>query len=250
MENKTIENCMVTADYHTHTIHSHGKGDIIDNALAAKEKGLKEIAICDHSFGHLLYGLKREEIPLMREKIETCQKETGVKILLGVEANFTSLDGDIDITEEDLKNLDILLVGHHRFVKSKIKDKLKLFLPNLFGVKSKKQIERNTQVLLRAMDKYNINILTHINHHMQVDIEQVAKKAYQTNTLIEINNSKICFSKEEVEILLRENVKFVLSSDAHCADDVGEMTNALEFVRQYNIPLDRIVNLSCQDLEK
>ena len=45
-------------------------------------------------------------------------------------------------------------------------------------------------------------------------------------------------------------LKFVLSSDAHCADDVGEMTNALEFVRQYNIPLDRIVNLSCQDLEK
>ena len=35
---------LLTGDYHTHTIYSHGSGTVLDNALAAKEKGLKEIA--------------------------------------------------------------------------------------------------------------------------------------------------------------------------------------------------------------
>ena len=33
---------ILTSDYHTHTVFSHGKGNIIDNALVAKEKGLKD----------------------------------------------------------------------------------------------------------------------------------------------------------------------------------------------------------------
>ena len=40
----------LNADYHTHTVFSHGKGDVIDNARAAAEKGLKELGIADHGF--------------------------------------------------------------------------------------------------------------------------------------------------------------------------------------------------------
>ena len=32
---------IIYGDYHTHTTYSHGKGSIIDNAIAAKNKGLK-----------------------------------------------------------------------------------------------------------------------------------------------------------------------------------------------------------------
>ena len=31
---------ILSADYHTHTVFSHCKGKIIDNAIVAKEKGL------------------------------------------------------------------------------------------------------------------------------------------------------------------------------------------------------------------
>ena len=41
---------ILTADYHTHTVFSHGKGQIIDNANVAKLKGLKEVGISDHGF--------------------------------------------------------------------------------------------------------------------------------------------------------------------------------------------------------
>ena len=35
----------INYDLHTHTIYSHGKGTIEENAQAAKEKGLEGIAI-------------------------------------------------------------------------------------------------------------------------------------------------------------------------------------------------------------
>ena len=58
----------ILGDYHTHTIYSHGKGDIIDNAKAAEQLKIKTIAITDHGFGHKLYGVKKsllKEISLM-----------------------------------------------------------------------------------------------------------------------------------------------------------------------------------------
>ena len=36
---------LLTGDYHTHTIYSHGKGTVMENALRAKEIGLKEFLL-------------------------------------------------------------------------------------------------------------------------------------------------------------------------------------------------------------
>ena len=60
----------LVADYHTHTLYSHGKGTIIDNVLAAREKGLKAIAITDHGFNHLTFGVKKRKLKKMRQEID------------------------------------------------------------------------------------------------------------------------------------------------------------------------------------
>ena len=60
---------LLTGDYHTHTIYSHGggirhgKGTVLQNVQKAKELGLKEIAITDHGFEQMAWGLKRKEFP-------------------------------------------------------------------------------------------------------------------------------------------------------------------------------------------
>ena len=38
----------IIADYHTHTVYSHGKGSIEDNVKVAIEKNIEKIGISDH----------------------------------------------------------------------------------------------------------------------------------------------------------------------------------------------------------
>ncbi|MFR6641738.1 MAG: PHP domain-containing protein [Christensenellales bacterium] len=53
-------------DYHTHTYYSHGKGTIEDNVRAAAEKGLKQIAITDHGFRHMMYNVRHMDLKKCR----------------------------------------------------------------------------------------------------------------------------------------------------------------------------------------
>ena len=76
-------------DLHTHTIYSHGTGSIEDNVKAAIAKGMSHIAISDHGPGHRFYGIKREDVPKMREEIEALnRKYPQIQIRLSVEANI------------------------------------------------------------------------------------------------------------------------------------------------------------------
>jgi putative hydrolase len=91
------------ADYHTHTVYSHGKGTIRENVEEAMRKGLKEIVISDHGPGHFTYGVKIKNIKKMREEIEELKKEyNNIDIKLGVEANLISCDGDLDVKNDYL----------------------------------------------------------------------------------------------------------------------------------------------------
>ena len=234
---------VIFGDYHTHTIYSHGKGDILDNAKVAKAKHLKEIAITDHGFNHKLFGVKRDNLCVMREKIIKAEKETGVKSLLGVEANFVSLDGTIDVTKEDREKLDIVLVGFHRFVKCPFSQIFKLFLPNMLGIKTKKQIQRNTNMVINAVNKNKIDVLTHLNYGFKVDIKKLAPILSKTNTAVEINGRKNCLSTEELLILANNNVKMILNSDAHTPEKVGEVNIGQNLVEKLNLPHNLIVNL-------
>ena len=102
---------ILTSDYHTHTPYSHGKNTVLENATVAKSKGLKEIAITDHGFNHILFGLKRKKLSCLREEITEAEKLTGVKVLMGMESNVISADGHTDMKPEHLKYFDIYLCG-------------------------------------------------------------------------------------------------------------------------------------------
>ena len=44
----------IIADYHTHTVYSHGKGTIEENVKVAISKEIKTIGISDHGYKHML----------------------------------------------------------------------------------------------------------------------------------------------------------------------------------------------------
>ena len=231
-------------DYHTHTPYSHGKGTILDNAMVAKNKGLKEIAITDHGFSHKLYGVKRDQIQNIIMDIDKAKSATGVNILFGIEENLISLDGNIGITKNDLDFLNIVNVGYHKMAKAETKkDFFGLFLPNNLKWYTKRQIQKNTICVLKAIDTQPINIITHLGVGMPVNVEEVARLAKQKGVFIELNGKRISFTPADMEALLKYDTDFILNSDAHIPEKVGDVRNGMKYVLKYHIPEKNIVNL-------
>lgn len=238
----------IFADYHTHTVHSHGKGTIRDNVEAARKRGLREICITDHGPGHKFYGVKSDELGEMRAEVDSLQKEySDIKILLGVEANLISLDGDIDVMEEDFHYLDMLLVGFHNgaFPRS-MNDCCKLYLRNytakIIPNLREKCRQDNTDAMILAMEKYKIDIITHPGAKIDMDIKRLAKAAASSGTALEINSSHGFLDTDSARTANEQGAKFVLSSDAHTPENVGNVDNAIKVAIDAEIPVSNIIN--------
>lgn len=235
---------IIYGDYHTHTTYSHGKGSILDNAMVAKSKGLKEIAITDHGFTHGLYGINRKDVDNIIADIEKAKTATGVNVLFGIEENFISLDGKTGILKRDLDFLNIVNVGYHKIVKTEgIRDHFGLLLPNNLKWHTKRQIEKNTLCVLKAIETQPINIITHLGYGMPVNVEEIAKVAKQKNVLIELNGKRINFTPADIDALMKHDTMFILNSDAHKPEKVGDVRNGMGYVLKYGIPEKNVANL-------
>ena len=118
-------------DYHTHTHYSDGVSKVWENIKQAMEKGLKELAFTDHGFNSPSYGaLTREKFDAQKKEIQAAREKCGdkLKIYQGVEADIIGLDGEIDLLDEELGEMEILVMGYHSFAKAKsVKDWFKIF---------------------------------------------------------------------------------------------------------------------------
>lgn len=243
-------------DYHTHTIYSkkqyipmyHAKGTIEENIIQAKKMGLKEIAISDHGFNHVFFGCSRKNLKKTKSEIERLSQKHNIKVYFGVESNFISRNGQIDIKESDMKYLDIVLCGYHKTARVKtLKDFFTITLANSFAKyfgSSKKLIQRNTQMVLNAIENNKIDVLTHLNSKMKCDVEKIAKKAGEKGTLIELNEKHCDFTKEEMDKMLKTTVNFIVNSDAHRPEKIGVFNKVEKIINDYSIPKERIVNLN------
>lgn len=238
----------IWGDYHTHTKYTHGKGSVEQNVKAAIDKGLKQVAITEHSFSHMAYGISRADYNLLRIDVEKMRRVYGDKIdvLVGLESNIISLDGTIDLPVEERDIVDILVVGFHKSFKCKIKDFFTFLLPNaVFRNKSQKQVEKNTQAYIKALNTYDIDILAHLGSNgCKVDPVAIAKVAKERGTYIELNGKRIDFTDEQIRGMIATGVKFVIDSDAHKPEDVGVNNHAYQIVDKFNIPAAQVVNLN------
>ena len=236
-------------DYHTHTIFSHGKGSIRDNVEAARAKGLKQIAICDHGPGHRLYGVDKEALFQMRNIIDELKGQyDDIDILLGVEANVMDYDGGIDVDDDILGIIDILLLGFHYGIIPRDWDSmLKFFILNplskILPPIRKDMIGWNTGAIIKAMDRYPIDLITHPGSKARLDIERLARAACARGVALEINSSHSQLSIENIKIALEEEVEFYINSDAHHPSEVGEVDIGIARALEAGVPIERIVNV-------
>lgn len=242
---------MINFDFHTHTKYSHGKGTVLDNAISAAQKGVIGIGITDHGFSHPAFGMRRRKLADMRNDCDNAQKQTGVKVLLGIESNILGLSGKTDVKEKDYEKLDLFLAGVHRFVTyDKIKDYFRLFGGNFINATLKTKpsqslIKYTTACYINAIKNNPIDILTHLNFLCFADSLEVAKCLADYGTYLEINTKKVHLSDEEWQnIVDKTSVNFVVDSDAHSPDRIGDTAIYEELIQRVNIPESRIHNIN------
>lgn len=234
----------ILGDYHMHTTYTHGTCSIEDCVRQAENLGLKEIAITEHcykGFNHI----KRGDLDKIKKEIVALRKKYSVKILMGIEANLMSREGDIDISDEELEGLDVVVLGYHMASKYSLREWFKFGLPNLLRKKpTKKQIETNTNAYIQAINKHRVNIVAHLNYGgCIVDSVAIAKECVKRNIYIELNGKRINFNKWDIEGMIATGVKFIINSDAHNVQAVGKNHRAFNLIEKYNIPREQIANL-------
>lgn len=240
---------ILTADFHTHTKFSHGKGTILENALSAKAKGVSTIAITDHGYGHTVYGIKHSRVPYMKNLCVEVEKQTGVRVLFGVEANILGISGKTDMRQDDIEYMDLYLAGVHKMITYEtLSEWVKLFGANAIARRknnpSPQLIKRNTEIYINTIKNNPIDILVHPNYCIFADAVEVAKCCRDYGTYFEIDARKTHLTDEEWSLVAKTGVKFVVDSDAHHPGNIGNITGVEQLIKRTGISESQIVNIN------
>ncbi|MBT3319591.1 MAG: PHP domain-containing protein [Clostridia bacterium] len=222
----------LSADYHTHTRFSHASGSVEDNVRSAIAAGLETVGIADHSIAHALYGIKKRRLNDYVADINRAKRkyESRIEVRCGIELNLIGLDGSTDMPSD--YDFDLVILGYHKAAICK-----DFATTWQFFTGADKQ--RITDSYVKAIQKGNIDIVAHPGYGVPVDYTKIAKACSEYGTWFEINNKHADLTEEDIAV----DTKFVVSSDAHCAQNVGRAPRALELIKRAGIGISRIVNV-------
>jgi len=218
------------ADLHVHTIASgHAYSTIGEIAREAPRKGLHLIGMTDHGPAmpggpHPYHFMALRFVP---------KRINGVRILRGVEANIQD-GGKLDLSQAELRKLDLVLAGFHEDCGYGGKDEA-----------------AHTRTLLQVMRNPQVRVITHPgNPAYPIDLDAVVRCAVETDTAIEFNNSSFTTSRRGSKPRCRQLARLcaelgapvVVSSDAHIADGIGHFDHALKVLSEAGVRVDQIKN--------
>lgn len=221
---------LIEADLHCHSIAStHAYSTVKELAEAAAEKGLKAFALTDHAMTmpDAPHEWHFHNLCILPEKI------CGVTVFKGVEANITDFDGNIDMTDFDLRFIEWMVASCH----------VPVIKPGT--------VERNTAAYVNLAK--NCQIADAIGHctvkNFPVDFEAVVKACMEYGKFIEINESSVknkAGSKENAFELLkvckRLGAQIVVNTDAHYCGLIGSTPISEELIEASDFPRELIFN--------
>ena len=195
----------IQGDLHCHTDWSDGEESIFKMAQAAQKRGLKYLAITDHTgILKIAGGLSAKKLLQQKKEIEKINRQMkGIKILSGAEVNI-KLDGTLDVDNQTLSKLDFVIAGVHSNFKM-----------------SKKEM---TERILRAMRNKNVKVIVHPTGRIiqkresyLLDFEKIVQEAIKTKTALEINSwpQRLDLNDENVKKAISLGAKLSINTDAH-----------------------------------
>ena len=229
-------------DTHTHTIASgHAYNSLMEMVQAAAAKGLKALAITDHTRGvpgHEMFGAPAEVY--FRNYHVIPRDINGVHLLMGAEVNILN-GGTVDLSEKALRRQDIVIASIHR------------------QCYDDEGIVKNTETMLKIVENPFVDILGHPDgSDWPLDYEHVITKAAETGTIIEVNENsyrqpglrKNCLENELTYLALcrEKHVPIAIGSDAHFMDMVGSHEHNEKILEKINFPMELVMNTSAEKL--
>lgn len=228
-------------DIHTHTLASgHAYNTIYEMAAQAHALGLAALGITEHAPSmpgtcHEFYFSNLKAVPRVIN---------GQKILLGVELNILDHAGQVDLSEDIISQMDVCVASIH---------------PPCF--QKNRSSEEVTSAYLNICENPFVTIIGHPDDgRFPVDYEQLAIKARDTRTLLELNQGSLQpggfrqNTRENAKIMLHYCEKYgtsvIMDSDAHVASNIGNHTDALELIEEMRFPEELVVNRSLEEFAK
>ena len=202
-----VELADLKGDLHMHTDWSDGRASLDEMVLAAKERGHRYIAICDHA-----RRLRDGRLEAQTEAIEAVSKQvSGITVLKGVEVDIRA-DGSLDFDDETLAARDWVMASIH----------------SGFDGAARPLTER----LVTAMQNPHVDCIGHptgrkINKRppYELDFERVCEVAVETGTFLELNAQpdRLDLTDMLARAAVEAGVRIVISTDAHRVHELDNL---------------------------
>lgn len=225
-------------DLQMHSVWSDGSQTLDDIVAAGLARGYHYSAITDHSYGlPIAGGVSMERLAAQHREIDRLNETHAgrFRLLKGIEANIR-VDGAIDMTADELSQLEIVVAAPHSTLRSPADQ---------------------TPRMMAAVTTRGVHILGHPRGRMYgsrpgvaADWPAVFAAAARTRVAIEIDGDP---SRQDIDYTLaKEAVKagclFALDSDAHSTGELRYAETAIAHARLAGVPPERVIN--CWPLDR
>jgi DNA polymerase (family 10) len=215
-----------------HSTWTDGQATIEQMALAAKARGLKYIAMTDHSKRvTMVNGLDETRILKQWEEIDKLNERlTGITVLKGVEVDILERGG-LDLSDDVLKEADWVNASIH------------------YGQnQSREQITRR---VVDALQNPYVRAFAHPTGRMltqrkpyEIDLSAVIRAAWENGKTLELNAHPLRLDLDDVACAEAKDhgVLIVISTDAHRIDGLAAMRYGVLQARRGGLTKDDVLN--------
>ncbi len=231
----------IRGDLHMHTTASDGAATIEEMAIAAKARGLRYIAITDHSKRvSMANGLDATRLRSHWEDIRRIRSQIhGIEILCGIECDILE-DAEMDLPNDVLEEADWVIAVLH------------------YGLRQPR--EQIMKRLLNAIRNPHVDIIGHCTGRMigrregaDVNFSELLRAAADHKVMLEINAHPSRLDLDEIHAAAAKDhgIPIVISTDSHSVNGFEVLQYGVDQARRAGLTRNDVANtLPLHDFRK